>query len=89
MYLTSGISTVAQMLGMFAMCQIIRDNAKGEAKMPDVDVKNMKGLGIGFKDIIENIKTIMYGGIFMWADLTEIDGRCVILMALKLIASLP
>lgn len=28
-YLTSGISTVAQMLGMFAMCQIIRDNAKG------------------------------------------------------------
>lgn len=58
-YLTSGISTVAQMLGMFAMCQIIRDNAKGEAKMPDVDVKNMKGLGIGFKDIIENIKTII------------------------------
>lgn len=59
-YLTSGISTVAQMLGMFAMCQIIRDNAKGEAKMPDVDVKNMKGLGIGFKDIIENIKTIIF-----------------------------
>ena len=40
--------------------QIIRDNAKGEAKMPDVDVKNMKGLGIGFKDIIENIKTIIF-----------------------------
>lgn len=59
-YLTSGISTVAQMLGMFAMCQIIRDNAKGEAKMPDVDVKNMKGLGVGFKDIIENIKTIVF-----------------------------
>ena len=59
-YLTSGISTVAQMLGMFAMCQIIRDNAKGESKMPDVDVKNMKGLGIGFKDIIENIKTIIF-----------------------------
>ena len=59
-YLTSGISTVAQMLGMFAMCQIIRDNAKGEAKMPDVDVKNMKGLGIGFKDIIENSKTIIF-----------------------------
>ena len=28
--------------------------------MPDVDVKNMKGLGIGFKDIIENSKTIIF-----------------------------
>ena len=59
-YLTSGISTVAQMLGMFAMCQIIRDNAKGEAKMPDVDIKGMKGLGVKFKDIIENIRTIVF-----------------------------
>lgn len=67
-YLTSGISTVAQMLGMFAMCQIIRDNAKGEAKMPDVDVKNMKGLGIGFKDIIENIKTIIFAFAFRSVD---------------------
>lgn len=59
-YLTAGISTVAQMLGMFAMCQIIRDSAKGEAKMPDVDTVTNKGLGIGFKDIIENIKTIVF-----------------------------
>ena len=59
-YLTSGISTVAQMLGMFAMCQIIRDSAKGEAKMPDVNIRDMKGLGIGFRDIIENIKTIFF-----------------------------
>ena len=60
MYLTSGISTVAQMLGMFAMCQIIRDSAKGEAKMPDVNIRDMKGLGVGFRDIIENIKTIFF-----------------------------
>ena len=59
-YLTSGISTVAQMLGMFAMCQIIRDSAKGEAKMPECDVSNMKGLGVKLKDIIENIKTILF-----------------------------
>ena len=59
-YLTSGISTVAQMLGMFAMCQIIRDSARGEAKMPEADVVNMKGLGVGFKDIIQNIKTIAF-----------------------------
>ena len=56
----SPVIAEAALLGMFAMCQIIRDNAKGEAKMPDVDVKNMKGLGIGFKDIIENIKTIIF-----------------------------
>lgn len=59
-YLSSGISTVAQMLGMFAMCQIIRDSAKGEAKMPEVDVGKMKGLGVGFKDIFQNIKTILF-----------------------------
>lgn len=59
-YLSSGISTVAQMLGMFAICQIIRDSAKGEAKMPDADAGKMKGLGVKFKDIFENIKTIVF-----------------------------
>ncbi|MCD8223189.1 MAG: tripartite tricarboxylate transporter permease [Clostridiales bacterium] len=59
-YLSSGISTVAQMLGMFAMCQIIRDSARGEAKMPDADVSMMKGLGVGIKDIVENIRTIVF-----------------------------
>lgn len=58
-YMNSGISTVAQMLGMFAMCQIIRDSAKGEAKMPDVDMKKSRGFGIGLTDIFENIKTIV------------------------------
>lgn len=59
-YLTAGISTVAQMLGMFAMCQIIRDSAKGEASMPDADVGKMKGLGIGIKDILVQWKTIIF-----------------------------
>ncbi|SCP98894.1 tripartite tricarboxylate transporter permease [Anaerobium acetethylicum] len=59
-YLSSGISTVAQMLGMFAICQIIRDSAKGEAKMPAADAGKMKGLGIKFKDIFENIKSIVF-----------------------------
>jgi len=60
MYLSSGISTVAQMLGMFAMCQIIRDSARGEAKMPEADLVSMKGLGVRLKDIAENIKTIAF-----------------------------
>ncbi|MDD3430132.1 MAG: tripartite tricarboxylate transporter permease, partial [Oscillospiraceae bacterium] len=59
-YLGSGISTVAQMLGMFAMCQIIRDSARGEAKMPDANVSDMKGLGIKLKDIFQNIKVIIF-----------------------------
>lgn len=58
--LSSGLSTVAQMLGMFAMCQIIRDSALGEGKMPEADVVNMKGIGIGLKDIFDNIKTILF-----------------------------
>ena len=58
--LYGGISTVAQMLGMFAMCQIIRDNAKGSTKMPECSVENMKGLGVSFKDIFSNIKTILF-----------------------------
>ncbi len=59
-FLSSGISTVAQMLAMFAMCQFIRDSARGDTQMPQAHMVHGKGLGIGFKDIIENIKTIVF-----------------------------
>ena len=58
--LSAGISTVAQMLGMFAMCQIIRDSARGEAKMPDASTAGQKGFGIGIKDYFQNIKTVIF-----------------------------
>jgi len=58
-YFGSGISTVAQMLGMFAMGQIIRDAAKGQAKMPEIDAGEIRGWGISFKEIFSNIKTII------------------------------
>jgi putative tricarboxylic transport membrane protein len=58
-YMSAGISTVAQMLGMFAMCQIIRDCAKGDTKMPEANLEKKQGFGIGLKDIIQNIKTIV------------------------------
>ena len=61
--LAAGISTVAQMLGMFAMCQIIRDSARGEAKMPDASTAGQKGFGIGIKDYIKNFKTIIFAFI--------------------------
>ncbi|MBQ1492700.1 MAG: tripartite tricarboxylate transporter permease [Blautia sp.] len=58
--LMGGISTVAQMLGMFAMCQIIRDSAKGEAKMPDANTVGQKGFGISIMDYFRNIKVILF-----------------------------
>ena len=58
--LTSGISTVAQMLGMFAMCQIIRDSARGEAKMPDANASAGKGFGIRIKDYFDNLRVILF-----------------------------
>lgn len=57
-YLGSGISTVAQMLGMFAMCQIIRDSARGESKMPDVDIAACRGFGLTLKEILAEWRTI-------------------------------
>lgn len=58
-FLNGGISTVAQMLGMFAMCQIIRDSARGNAKMPDAASTDCRGFGIGIKDILENLNVII------------------------------
>ena len=61
--LSSGISTVAQMLGMFAMCQIIRDSARGEAKMPEAGASSGKGFGIRIKDYFDNIRVILFSFI--------------------------
>ncbi len=58
-YLDSGISTVCQMLGMFALCQVIRDYAKGQGKLPEVKKTDLKGFGINITDILRNIPTII------------------------------
>lgn len=57
--LGAGISTVCQMLGMFALCQVIRDYARGQGKLPQVDTVSLKGFGIGLQDIIKNIGVII------------------------------
>ena len=65
--LAAGISTVAQMLGMFAMCQIIRDSAKGEAKMPDASAAGKKGFGITIRDYFENIRVVLFSfAVGLW-----------------------
>lgn len=57
--LLSGVNMICQMLGMFALCQIIRDNALGHTKMPEAGKYSMKGFGIGLKDVIQNLGTII------------------------------
>lgn len=63
--LDAGISTVCQMLGMFALCQVIRDYARGQDKLPEVHAGSLRGFGIGLKDIVENagiiIRTFLIG----------------------------
>ncbi len=58
-YLDSGISTVCQMLGMFALCQVIRDYAKDQGKLPEVKKTDLKGFGIGMADVVRNLPTII------------------------------
>lgn len=58
-YLDSGLSTVCQMLGMFALCRIILDYARGEGKLPEVKKSDLHGLGISPRDIIGNMGTIV------------------------------
>ncbi len=57
--LDAGVNTICQMLGMFALCQVIRDYAKGQGKMPEIRTSPIKGLGLTIKDIVQNISVIL------------------------------
>lgn len=57
--LDAGINMICQMLGMFALCQVIRDYAKGQGKMPDINTSNIRGVGLSFKEIFENMGVII------------------------------
>lgn len=55
----SGVNTICQMLGMFALCQVIRDYAKGQGKMPPIKAGKIRGIGLSIKDITQNIGVII------------------------------
>lgn len=57
--LDSGLSTVCQMLGMFALARIIVDYGKGQGKLPPVKKSDLHGFGITFKDYVKNLPTII------------------------------
>lgn len=57
--LDNGISVIAITLGVFACRQIATNYAKGNQQLPEVKKTNIRGLGIGLKDITEHIGTII------------------------------
>ncbi len=57
--LDNGISIVAITLGVFASRQVITNYAKGNQKLPEVHISNIKGLGIHVKDIVNHIGIII------------------------------
>lgn len=58
-YLDSGLSTVCQMLGMFALARIVVDYGKGSGKLPEVKKSDLHGFGITVKDYINCFPTIL------------------------------
>ena len=58
--LSGGLTMVGVMMGVFAISQVLCAHAKGQKKMPDVKLgKDIKGIGVGFKDIIKHKVTII------------------------------
>ncbi|NDL67809.1 tripartite tricarboxylate transporter permease [Anaerotalea alkaliphila] len=65
--LNSGISVIAITLGVFACQQVASNYAKGTQTLPKVEKTEIRGLGIGFKDITEHIGTILRSfSLGMW-----------------------
>ena len=58
-HLIGGLSLVGVMMGLFAIQQVVLAHGQGQKEMPPVDMSNLKGIGIGFKDIFAHIKTII------------------------------
>lgn len=57
--LFGGINMICLLMGTFALQQVATSYAKGQQEMPPVDSASLKGLGLGLKDIMANMKTIL------------------------------
>lgn len=58
-HMTGGIDMLALMLGMYAIKQIVFDFAKGQQALAKVDKVNTSGIGIVFKDLAENLGSVI------------------------------
>lgn len=59
MYLIGGLSITVVLISIFGISMIIHEYGKGFDKLPDVDTKSIKGLGISPKEIMVHWKTIV------------------------------
>lgn len=58
--LNSGLTLVCVMMGIFAMSQVLVAHGQGQKTMPDVKLgKDIKGIGVSWKDIIKHKVTII------------------------------
>lgn len=57
--LFGGINVVCLLMGTFALQQVATGYAKGQQEMPKVSEEGLSGLGIGFRDLVENGKVIL------------------------------
>lgn len=57
--LFGGFSVICLLMGTFGIQMILTSFARGEKAMPEVDGSSLKGFGLGLKDFILNIKTIL------------------------------
>jgi len=58
-HLSGGIDLIALMLGLFALKQIISDHARGQQQVPAVDMSQIRGFGVTYREYIDNIWNII------------------------------
>lgn len=58
-YLNGGFDLIPLMLGLFALKQIIQDHARGQQQVPEVDVSDIKGFGVTWREYRDNAWNII------------------------------
>lgn len=59
MYLMGGLGMTVVLIGVFGVSSIVLAYGKGFDPLPEVDTKSIKGIGITFKEIKENLVNII------------------------------
>jgi putative tricarboxylic transport membrane protein len=58
-FLAGGLGMVVVLMGIFAISQILIDVGIGYKPLPEVDSKSVRGIGIGIKDVREQLGNIL------------------------------
>jgi len=57
--LAGGIDLIALMLGLFALKQIVQDQARGQQQVPKVDMSDIRGFGVSLREYLDNAWNII------------------------------